>query len=96
VTIDPLNDPAPALSWKTVLTMGGWVAAAAFAVAGLTYADQTNATADRHRAELQAVTDREQNERLNKIEARQGAQGDLLFDICMAVDCREKRKTNAR
>ncbi|OYZ15648.1 MAG: hypothetical protein B7Y35_06150 [Sphingomonadales bacterium 28-64-96] len=99
--IDPVNDPAPRFSFKTLMGLGGWVASAAVAVSALTYADKMNTDADlaRDRAQTAALIsheehqqqiDGEQMRRLDKIEARQAQQDALLFDICAAVMCRGK------
>lgn len=96
MTTDPLNDPAPAVSWKSVREMAGWVATAAVAVASLTYADATNSKDDLHRAELQAVADRRQDERLNSIEAKQKAQDAWLLSICLATKCQPPGSGNGQ
>lgn len=85
MTTDPLNDPAPRWTTKSVIAAAGYAAGIGVAVAGLTYADSTNSAADAHRAEMQAAADKAQNDRLDKIEARQSKQDQMLFDIWVAV-----------
>ncbi len=89
---DPVNDPAPKWSTKTVLAFGGWVAATAMAYAGLHSDDARLATAMDNARVQQALIDQGQTARLDKIEAKQAQQDALLFDICAAVLCRGKAK----
>lgn len=90
--IDPLNDQTPRWTSKTVLAFAGWVAASAFAVAGLRDEDKRLAAAlDGHQAK-QVLIDQGQTARIDKLEAEQSRQRDLLFDICAAVQCRGKAK----
>lgn len=103
MTTDPLNDPAPRWATKSVVTAVGYAVGIAVTVAGLTWADNMNSAADgardvaqsraleAHKAQ-QALIDQAQAERLNKIEARQIVQDQMLFDICAAVQCRGRAK----
>lgn len=88
--IDPVNDPQPRFSTRTLLAFGGWVAASAMAYSSLTYADERAAERNQHALDRQAGVDEEQSRRLDKIEAKQARQDALLFDICAAVQCRRK------
>lgn len=94
--IDPVNDPAPRFSTRTVLGFGGWVAASALAFGSLTYADERLAEAALQRGERQLMVDAEQGRRLDRIEAKQAQQDALLFDICAAVDCRKQRRPDGQ
>lgn len=89
---DPVSDPAPRWSTKTVLGFAGWVAALAMAYSGLRSGDATLATAISNGQIQQSLIDKGQAARLDKIEAKQAQMDALLFDIRAAVLCRGKAK----
>jgi hypothetical protein len=89
---DPVADPAPRFNTQTLLAFGGWVAATAFAVAGLKADDERLRLQIAGAVRDQMAVDGAQDARLNRIEQKLDRQEETLLDICDALDCRQKVK----